>query len=88
MSSDSFTGNIYTDSGEEIVEVDFDYDPGQKLIMYPPDNAQEGIPPSIELNKVVLNGIGILSKLTQEQYNDLIEQCWEQQKLETHDRFW
>jgi len=86
----SFTGNIYTDDGEETVEVDFDYDSGQKLIMYPNDSAQEGIPASVELTSVTLYGTDILSNLTQAQYNDLIEQCWEQQKLEDEkfDRHW
>lgn len=91
--SESFTGNIYTDSTEETVLVEFDYSPGQKTILNPVDKSQEGIEPSVELTSVTLHGGEILSGLSQTQYDELIEQCWdymtvEKEKSETHDRYW
>lgn len=57
------------------VEIDFDVDPGQELIMYPNDRAQEGIPPSIEINSVQYRGVEIL--LNEEQSESIRQECWD-----------
>ena len=44
-----------TTIGEDLnVEVSYDYDAGQKCIMHPADEAQEGIEPSVEITEVTL----------------------------------
>ena len=44
-----------TTIGEDLqVEVSYDYDEGQECIMNPPDDAQEGIEPSVEITEVTV----------------------------------
>jgi len=60
------------------VTVEFEVDPGQKLIMYPNDRAQPGIDPSIEDMTVSFGGYYLqLDDLGIEIEESLDAQCWD-----------
>ena len=56
------------------VTIEFDVDPGQKLIMYG-DYAQEGIEPEIEINSVTHKGKDVL--ISEETGDALRQECWD-----------
>ena len=56
------------------IDVEFDVDEGQRLIMYPADNAQEGIDPSIDITSVTYNGAEI--EVSEEDGDRLRTECW------------
>ena len=39
---------------DAIIQVEYEIDPGQKLIIHPVDSAQEGIEPSLSISSVML----------------------------------
>ena len=42
--------NIITGDGQ--IKAEYDFDPGQELIMNPPERAQEGFPPSVSVHAI------------------------------------
>ncbi len=60
---------------ELTITVDFEVDPGQKLIMYPNDRAQEGIPASIEINSIMYRGVEVL--VSEEETESIRQECWD-----------
>jgi len=87
MSSDYFTANLFTDDTEESVLVEFDIEEGQKLILYPNDQAQEGIEPSIQLTSVKIDKLEVISLLSIPQYEDIVEQAWKYLDERSEERF-
>jgi len=55
------------------LEVEYDIDEGQKLIMYPNDIAQEGIPRSLEITGIFLEGKDIGDLLNVENWKYIHE---------------
>ena len=82
------------------VTIEFDVDPGQKLIMYPNDDAQPGYDPEIEINSVTHKGKDVL--ISEETGDALRQECWDylegleeaaaemeaESRAETHNRHW
>ena len=62
---------------ELAISVDYDYDKGQKEILYPNDRAQEGLPPSITINEVSVGDVPITNHLSGEELESLENQIWD-----------
>ncbi len=73
---------------EREIEVDFDYDPGQRLIMpsFKDEIGQEGIPESITINSLSIDGKEMEIDLPREFYADLEDEIMahRQQEIEAN----
>jgi hypothetical protein len=72
------SGTCESHIGEDVpITIEFDYTPEQKLILNPPDNAQEGIPEDIEITGVLVNNKYISEALKAKWLDKLKEAVWE-----------
>jgi len=59
------------------VTILFDFDGGQKQVLYPADNAQPSYPPEVTINQVLYKGVNIKDRLSLQNIDSLEGICWD-----------
>ena len=60
-----YTINSHIGESEVPIEVNFDYEPAEKMILYPIDKAYPGCPAEIQITEVLMFGQDISDELSE-----------------------
>ena len=70
-----YTINSYIGESEAPIEVNFDYEPAEKMILHPIDKAYPGCPASVEITEILMFGVEIGESLSEKEMDRLQTEC-------------